>query len=92
MGNIKVRASWRNDREPLDATPPGRPWISQRWRTHQGISPGGPFGPEVGNASPDDAATTSIRLPAVQIYQVAGAQPVATCCPRPARCGVYGAP
>jgi arabinofuranan 3-O-arabinosyltransferase len=83
----------RNDlsRSDADAAWPSR--ISQALANSPGITPVAQFGPEVGNASPDDAATNfDPPFPAVQIYQVAGAQPVATVLPAAGTLRVYGGP
>ena len=58
-----------------------------------GITPVARFGAAVGSPVPDDAATNADPpYPAVQIYQVRGAAPVATVVPAAAALRVYGAP
>ena len=68
-------------------------------RIHQALddSPGmirvATFGTYVGTFSPDDAATNfDTPYPPVEIYQVTGAQPVATVQPAAGTLRVYGAP
>jgi len=51
------------------------------------------FGPPVGSATPDDAATNfDPPYPPVEIYRVPGAQPVATVQPAAGTLRVYGGP
>jgi arabinofuranan 3-O-arabinosyltransferase len=83
----------RNDliRADLEGTWPSR--IAQALATSPGITRVAQFGPLEGSAVPDDAATNfDSPYPAVQIYQVAGAQPVATVQPAAGTLRVYGAP
>ena len=83
----------RNDliRSDADVAWPSR--ISQALANSPGVTPVAQFGPADGSASPDDAATNfDPPFPAVQIYQVAGAQPVATVLPAAGTLRVYGGP
>ncbi len=83
----------RNDlsRNDLEGTWPAR--VSQALEASPGISQVARFGPLIGSAVPDDAATNfDPPYPAVQIYQVAGASPVATVQPAVGTLRVYGAP
>ena len=78
-------------RSDLEGTWPSR--VISSLNTSPGITLVASFGPLVGNAQPDDAATNfDPPYPAVQIYQVTGAQPVATVQPAAATLRVYGAP
>jgi len=83
----------RNDliRAGLAGAWPAR--ISQALATSPGIAKVAQFGQAVGVAAPDDAATNFDRpYPPVEIYQVAGAEPVATVQPAAGTLRVYGAP
>ncbi len=83
----------RNDliRPGLAGAWPSR--ISQALATSPGIVQVAQFGPPVGSATPNDAATNfDPPYPAVQIYQVRGAQPVATVQPAAGTLRVYGGP
>ncbi|HEV2373189.1 MAG TPA: alpha-(1-_3)-arabinofuranosyltransferase family protein [Streptosporangiaceae bacterium] len=67
--------------------------ISQALADSPGITKAAQFGPLIGNATPDDAATNfDPPFPAVEVYQVAGAEPVATVQPAEATVRVYGGP
>ncbi len=83
----------RNDliRPGLTGAWPAR--VSQALATSPGMVKVAQFGPPVGSATPDDAATNfDPPYPAVQIYQVPGAQPVATVQPAAGTLRVYGGP
>jgi arabinofuranan 3-O-arabinosyltransferase len=83
----------RNDllRPGLNGAWPAR--ISQALATSPGIVRVAQFGPPVGSATPDDAATNfDPPYPAVQIYRVPGAEPVATVQPAAGTLRVYGGP
>jgi arabinofuranan 3-O-arabinosyltransferase len=83
----------RNDliRTGLAGAWPSR--VSQALATSPGIVRVAQFGPPVGSATPDDAATNfDPPYPAVEIYQVRGAQPVATVQPAAGTLRVYGGP
>lgn len=78
-------------RSDLEGTWPSR--VIQALTSSPGITLVAKFGPLVGNAQPDDAATNfDPPYPAVEIYQVAGAQPVATVQAAAGTLRVYGAP
>jgi len=67
--------------------------ISDALATSPGITPVAQFGPLVSGVAPDDAATDfDAPYPAVQVYQVAGAQPAAVVQPAADTLRVYGAP
>ncbi|HXL94769.1 MAG TPA: alpha-(1-_3)-arabinofuranosyltransferase family protein [Streptosporangiaceae bacterium] len=79
------------DRATLSGAWPAR--ISQALTGSPGITRVAAFGPDVGSATPDDAATNfDPPYPAVEIYQVAGALPVATVQSTAGTLRVYGAP
>jgi arabinofuranan 3-O-arabinosyltransferase len=83
----------RNDlsRPALNGTWPAR--ISDALTASPGITPVKQFGPLVSGLAPDDAATDfDAPYPAVQIFQVAGAQPAAVVQPAASALRVYGAP
>jgi arabinofuranan 3-O-arabinosyltransferase len=83
----------RNDlsRSELNGAWPAR--ISDALATSPGIKQVAQFGPMASGLGPDDAATNvDAPYPAVQIYQVAGAQPVATVQSAASTLRVYGAP
>jgi arabinofuranan 3-O-arabinosyltransferase len=83
----------RNDliRPGLDGAWPAR--VNQALATSPGISKVAQFGQPVGSAAPDDAATNfDPPYPPVEIYQVAGAEPVATVQPAAGTLRVYGGP
>ncbi len=83
----------RNDlsRSVLNGAWPAR--INQALATSPGISKVAQFGLPVGGAAPDDAATNfDTPFPPVEIYQVAGAAPVATVQPAADTLRVYGGP
>jgi len=83
----------RNDlsRPVLGGAWPAR--ISDALATSPGITPVAQFGPLVAGIAPDDAAIDfDAPYPAVQVYQVAGAQPAAVVQPAAGTLRVYGAP
>jgi arabinofuranan 3-O-arabinosyltransferase len=83
----------RNDlsRPVLNGTWPAR--ISDALAASPGITPVAQFGPLVSGLAPDDAATDfDAPYPAVQIFQVAGAQPAAVVQSAASTLRVYGAP
>ena len=83
----------RNDlaRADLNGAWPAR--IGQALAASPGITKVAQFGEPVGTTAPDDAATDfDPPYPPVQIYQVAGAQPVATVQPAAGTLRVYGGP
>jgi arabinofuranan 3-O-arabinosyltransferase len=83
----------RNDliRAGLNGAWPAR--ISQALATSPGIVKVAQFGPPVGSATPNDAATNfDPPYPAVEIYRVPGAEPVATVQPAAGTLRVYGGP
>jgi arabinofuranan 3-O-arabinosyltransferase len=83
----------RNDlsRPVLNGAWPAR--ISDALAASPGITPVAQFGPLVSGLAPDDAATDfDPPYPAVQVFQVAGAQPAAVVQPAASTLRVYGAP
>lgn len=83
----------RNDlnRSVLNGAWPAR--ISDALAASPGITQVAQFGPTLSGVGPDDAATDfDAPYPAVQVYQVAGAQPTATVQPAADTLRVYGAP
>ena len=83
----------RNDlsRSALEGTWPAR--IHDALAASPGITLAARFGPAAGGGTPDDAvAGFDTRYPAVQIYQVAGAQAAAVVQPAAGTLRVYGAP
>ncbi len=75
----------------LDGTWPAR--IHDALAASPGMTLAAQFGPAVGSGSPDDAvADFDARYPAVQIYQVAGAQAAAVTQSAADTLRVYGAP
>jgi arabinofuranan 3-O-arabinosyltransferase len=83
----------RNDlsRPVLNGAWPAR--ISDALAASPGITPVAQFGPLVSGLAPDDAATDfDAPYPAVQVFQVAGAQPAAVVQPAAGTLRVYGAP
>jgi arabinofuranan 3-O-arabinosyltransferase len=83
----------RNDlsRPVLNGAWPAR--ISDALAASPGITPVARFGPLVSGLAPDDAATDfDAPYPAVQVFQVAGAQPAAVVQPAAGTLRVYGAP
>jgi arabinofuranan 3-O-arabinosyltransferase len=83
----------RNDlsRSELNGAWPAR--ISDALATSPGITLAAQFGPTVGGLGPRDAVTDfDAPYPAVQIYQVAGPQSIASVQPAASTLRVYGAP
>jgi arabinofuranan 3-O-arabinosyltransferase len=83
----------RNDlsRSVLNGAWPAR--VNQALATSPGLAKVAQFGPPVGNVVPDDAATNfDTPYPAVEIYQVSGAEAVATVQPAAGTLRVYGGP
>jgi arabinofuranan 3-O-arabinosyltransferase len=83
----------RNDlsRSALEGTWPAR--IHDALATSPGMTLAAQFGPDVGGRAPDDAvAGFNPDYPAVQVYQVAGAQAAAVVQPAAGTLRVYGAP
>lgn len=83
----------RNDliRDDLDGAWPSR--IQQALAASPGINQVATFGPAVGSKQPNDAVSTfDAPMPAVQIYQVSGADPLASLVPASQAVRVAGAP
>lgn len=78
------------DRAVLMGAWPAR--INQALAQSPGMQEVAAFGPLVGSAVPDDASNLDPPYPAVEIYQVAGAEPVATVQPAAGTLRVYGGP
>jgi len=79
------------DRQVLTGAWPAR--IADALAGSPGITEVAQFGPHVSGGGPDDAVTNfDAPYPAVQIYQVAGAQPIATVQAAADTLRVYGAP
>ena len=78
------------DRAVLEGAWPAR--INQAIASSPGMTQVATFGPLVGSRAPDDATNLDPPYPAVEIYQVAGAEPVATAQPAAGALRVYGAP
>ena len=78
------------DRSVLMGAWPAR--INQALAESKGMREVATFGPLVGSAGPDDATNLDPPYPAVEIYQVSGAEPVATVQPTADTLRVYGAP
>jgi arabinofuranan 3-O-arabinosyltransferase len=78
------------DRAVLMGAWPAR--INQALAESPGMKEVATFGPLVGSAAPDDASNVDPPYPAVEIFQVAGAEPVATVQPTAGTLRVYGAP
>ena len=79
------------DRSVLNGTWPAL--VNQALDTSPGLSRVAEFGYPVGSVSPDDAATNfDTPYPPVEIYQVAGATPVATVQPAAGTLRAYGGP
>jgi arabinofuranan 3-O-arabinosyltransferase len=79
------------DRQDLDGAWPAR--IADALAASPGITPVARFGPVVSGGGPDDAVTNfDAPYPAVQVYQVQGAQPVATVQATAGTLRVYGGP
>ena len=66
--------------------------VNQALASSPGMAEVATFGPLVGSAAPDDATNLDPPYPAVEIYQVAGAEPVAAVQPATGTLRVYGAP
>jgi arabinofuranan 3-O-arabinosyltransferase len=66
--------------------------VNQALASSPGMTQVATFGPPAGSAAPDDATNLDPPYPAVEIYQVAGAQPVAAVQPAAGTLRVYGAP
>ena len=66
--------------------------VNQALASSPGMTEVATFGPLTGSAAPDDATNLDPAFPAVEIYQVAGAQPVAAVQPAAGTLRVYGAP
>jgi arabinofuranan 3-O-arabinosyltransferase len=82
-------------RDDLDRTVLMGAWparVNQALAESPGMTEVATFGPLVGSAAPDDATNLDPPYPAVEIYQVAGAEPVATVQPAAGTLRVYGAP
>ncbi len=78
------------DRSVLMGAWPAR--INQALASSPGMTEVATFGPLVGSAAPDDATNLDPPYPAVEIYQVAGAEPAAAVQPAAGALRVYGAP
>ncbi|MGD0700601.1 MAG: alpha-(1-_3)-arabinofuranosyltransferase family protein [Trebonia sp.] len=78
------------DRAVLAGAWPAR--INQALAESPGMKEVATFGPLVGSAAPDDASNLDPPYPAVEIFQVAGAEPVAAVQPTAGTLRVYGAP
>jgi arabinofuranan 3-O-arabinosyltransferase len=78
------------DRAVLEGAWPAR--VNQALASSPGMTEVATFGPLVGSAAPDDATNLDPPYPAVEIYQVGGAEPVATVQPAAGTLRVYGAP
>jgi len=66
--------------------------VNQALASSPGMTEVAAFGPLTGSAAPDDATNLDPPYPAVEIYQVAGAEPVAAVQPAAGTLRVYGAP
>ena len=66
--------------------------VNQALASSPGMTEVATFGPLVGSAAPDDATNLDPPYPAVEIYQVGGAEPVAAVQPAAGTLRVYGAP
>ena len=66
--------------------------VNQALASSPGMTEVATFGPPAGSAAPDDATNLDPPYPAVEIYQVAGAQPVVAVQPAAGTLRVYGAP
>jgi len=66
--------------------------VNQAIAESPGMTEVATFGPLVGSPAPDNATNLDPPYPAVEIYQVAGAEPAATVQPAAGTLRVYGAP
>ena len=81
----------RNDLIPQNGPWPAR--VNQALAASPGMTKVAQFGPLVGDLTPDNAVTKFLApYPAVEIFQVAGAQPEATVSPAAGALRVYGGP
>ncbi len=78
------------ERSVLQGAWPAR--VNQALASSPGMTEVATFGPLTGSAAPDDATNLDPPYPAVEIYQVAGAEPVAAVQPATGTLRVYGAP
>jgi arabinofuranan 3-O-arabinosyltransferase len=82
----------RNDLDPavLQGALPAR--IGQALASSPGMTEVATFGPVTGGATPNDATNLNPPYPAVQVYRVSAAEPVAAVQPAAGTLRVYGAP